>query len=597
MGGTLAFYVNSFTFSNNINISTAGTIFVDSGLTITSTGTVNGATNDLTKAGAGTLVFGGEITGNLVATGGTVQANPNNIDGNIVLSNNATVDFTSSGSFANSITGDGNIEISASTSVTLSGTGSNYDGTTTLDTGATLVVGDVGNLGTGGVALYAASTLGFTGDNSYGGNITVADGSGTLSFASGSNTTLAGTLTKDGTTLVLSSDAAHVWIAGQVVGSSANSDIYFNNTDVSSAAVYTLSSAMSYNGPTYITDGSQLVLDTGGSLPATTALTLSTSNTMGSIYNLQTFSSTIASLASNFSGTAMSDNNQVTGGAGSSLTVAPTSSGIATFGGQLTGQMSFAFSGVAGSAQVLASTANDYSGATSVNSGALIVNGSIVGSGAAVTVGATNLSNPGILAGDQWGSSGSIARDVTVNNGAYLSPGNAVPDLSNPSSTALAGFMSIAGNVTVSGVYLWDLTALGSPSSSPQSGGGTSFDQIALNSHQLTVDGGSLQVVLTGATTPNLTDPFWLTTEKWEVMTGISTLNLNTQLGLMADTYAFGSFSIEQNLSGGALILDWSPTAVPEPGTLLLGALAASGLGGYGWRKRKNQKAAATEAT
>ncbi|HEX3659255.1 MAG TPA: PEP-CTERM sorting domain-containing protein, partial [Pirellulales bacterium] len=43
-------------------------------------------------------------------------------------------------------------------------------------------------------------------------------------------------------------------------------------------------------------------------------------------------------------------------------------------------------------------------------------------------------------------------------------------------------------------------------------------------------------------------------------------------------------------LGSPALYIDYSPSAVPEPGSMLLAAIAAMGAGGFGWRQRRRHK-------
>jgi autotransporter-associated beta strand protein len=697
-GGTLAFYGSSFSFSNTLNVNIASTIFVDTALTITSTGTVNGSTNDLTKAGAGTLVFEGNVTGNLEVTNGTVQANPNNIAGNIVLSNNSTIEFTSTGTFGQTITGVGNVGVVNST-VTLTGTMSTYSGNTYLNA-ATLVVGNAGSIGVGGlslssgtvsvvstingvipiavangttntfsvannvtfgtagaitgnntstivkdglgamilsgdgsgyagswavnagtlavagagtigsgnvtvsagglfalvntsnvltnaVTLYDNGAIGFQGNNTFGGTITVTTGTGILGFDIGSNTTLTGTINKNGTTVEFYGTGANVTIAGSLVGSLANSDVIFNSSTVS-ATNYTLTASQDYNGPTFITNGSILTLGGSNLLPGTsnpstprTAMTFTTSSpTATSTFNLQTFSDTVSTLAT--AGT-NSASTVITGQNGSTLTVAPTSAGTSIFAGHVTGQMSLAFNGVGGSYQVFTGIST-YTGSTTINSGALLVNGSITGAGDVVT----------INSGGTLGGGGAIERDVTVGAAGTIAPGSA----DQTAGQLSLGSVGVNSALAINGTYLWDL---GSQSTNPttvnQTGAaGASFDQIALiGSLTLNSSSSVFQLSYLNSTAPTA-DAFWANNHSWDVISG-SFASPASVFGMLAGTGGVWNSSLNRLEYSGlgyfdmlygtnAVQLDWV-TAVPEPGSMLLGSLAALGLGGYGWRRRK----------
>ncbi len=691
-GGTLAFYTSSFSFNNAIDVTSPSTIYVDNALTITSTGNVTGSTNALTKAGAGTLVFGGTVAGELDVTGGKAQVNPNNVGGNIVLSNGATVDFTTAGQFSHNITGIGNVEIANSITVSLSGSGSGYTGSTILDPGATLVVGNAGNIGsaglsmsgstlsvtgniagaipvalasgtantfnvangvtfstsgaiigdagssilkngsgtmllaganpgfggswnvnngdvtvtgsgtlgtgavtispsgsmhfdntsnlTSGITVYNGGTVGFADTNSFGGNITVATGTGTFSFAGGSDTTLTGSISKNGTVayFVAGGDNAHVTFNGAITGDNANSDAYFNGATHTGTS-FDFNGPMAYTGPTYVYGNATLTMHGPNYMPNPangaadySAVTLTTSGTL----DINGFSQVIRSLADN-------DGTGVVKGSGGTLTVSNSQVETVTYNGQITGGVSMAFSGVAGSAQVLSSTNNNYTGTTDINSGALIINGSLMAGGGTVTV------HSGAILG---GTSGTIQRDVTVLNGGTVAPGGTTQ------ATAV-GSLALNGAVTMGGNYAWDLGGLNSGSTAQTNGtGGASFDQLTgLTSLTLNSSTSQLNLQFASGLSPTGGDGFWSSAHTWSLITG--TLGIPNMYGAFSAitgsggswngstlNYGSGEFSLEY--LPNSVQLDWSLTTVPEPGTMLLGTLAAMGLGGFSWRKRKS---------
>ncbi|HWA97929.1 MAG TPA: autotransporter-associated beta strand repeat-containing protein, partial [Pirellulales bacterium] len=711
-GGVLADYAGSFTISNALFTSTtSGGFYVDNGLTVTATGTISG-NSSLTKLGSGTLILLGQnnSTAPIIVDGGTISGNASSFGNNpIELSGGGTVVFDQSsgaGTFANTITGAGNVVIDGT--LTLTNPNSSYSGITTLnaanltianggdlgtqglamngstvnsgngsygaattlsgtnlwnvaaggtftDTGAmngsgsftkaglgTFVAGAASSfsggltvasgsfnvtadkaLGTGSVTVSSGASLGFvstgnytgtnsitaigrgvsnsgavqfSGNNSFGGNITVGGATGasaSIGLAGGSNVTLAGVLSKDGRTLEFDANGAnvHVNITGTLTGGSAGSDVIFNGNNVSTAD-FTISTAQTYNGPTYVTNGSTLFLGASNVLPSSphTDLTLTSTGAV-STFNLSGFSDTVRVLAGDANGVVTNTNTSTI----STLTVAPTAAGYASFAGSINGNLNVAFGGAAGTAEVLTGTSS-YSGATNVNSGALLVNGSLT-SGGTVTVNSSASGNPGILAGIGTVTGNvMIAGDGTSTHNGVLSPGNTIPDINNPDNSHVAGLLHVAGNLTVSGTYLWDLTA----ATNSAAMAGVAYDQVALGGHSLSLVsvGGhapTFELNLAGGAHPTA-GGFWGSTEVWNVITGL-TANPGSQFALSlaeANTWSsLGSFSLQY--SSGAEQLIWTPTSVPEPGTMLLGALAAAGLGVRGWRRRRNAKAQAAD--
>ncbi len=593
-GGTLHVTGNIDDQGKSYNFSSGGTIDIDSGVTLTLTGAQ--ISGNLTQTGLGTLHIVGAYSGTLsVGPGGTYEANPGST-GNVSLATGATLDFTSPGTYAGDVTlangASASIVNTSGGLVTLSGmivkTHANLTlaGPSAYWINGTITGGTVGLDFNSDMTFDADTTL--AAQQSYVGPTTISSGATVTSGVNNalpvttvlnlgetvSNTT--GAFNLNGHTQTLA--GIYAWGTGtnNVITSSAAGGQLFINVAPSTTDTYAgkLTGSMSlskegsgtlalsgtsnsYTGATTI-DAGTLMLGATSALPSGTAVTLAGSGA----FDLQTFSQQIASLAS------ASSTATVTGGAGSVLTVSPSSATTTTYAGAISGQMSLAFNGVDNSTLALTGASNNYTGSTTINSGALLVNGSITGAGGTVTVNST-----GTLEGE-----GSIARNVVVNSLGTIAPGTATGD---------AGGLSIGGNLTIAGTYLWDLTTLGSPSASPQTGGGVNFDQITLNGGAFTGAGGTLQLALTGGTTPTAST-FWQQHEQWAVITGVGTVNsLFALVDPNAASYAsLGAFSLAAP-SAGLILLDWTPTPVPEPGTLLLGSLAAGALGFYSRRRRK----------
>ncbi|HWA99745.1 MAG TPA: PEP-CTERM sorting domain-containing protein, partial [Pirellulales bacterium] len=252
--------------------------------------------------------------------------------------------------------------------------------------------------------------------------------------------------------------------------------------------------------------------------------------------------------------------------------------------------LSMVFAGVGGSAEVLTG-ASSYSGTTNINSGVLLVNGSLH-SGGTVTVNYDSVnptSNPGVLSGiGTITGNVVVAGDGTVTHNGVLTPGSSLPNVAAPDSTHIAGLLAIAGNLTVSGTYLWDLTA----ATNSAAMAGVAYDQVALGGHTLTLNSVAgqapvFELNLAAAAKPS-GNAFWSTNESWNVVTGLTgDPSSQFQLSLaQPNTWSsLGAFSLSY-ASGNELLL-WTPTSVPEPGTVLLGSLAALGFGVRGWRRRR----------
>ncbi len=315
--------------------------------------------------------------------------------------------------------------------------------------------------------------------------------------------------------------------------------------------------ANNYTGTTTVNAGTLALGASSNTLPTTTTLSMAGTGTV----DLLGHSQQIVALMSTLTTTT------VTGASGSSLTVSPSGNVSAAFAGVISGSIALTINGGANSSQLL-SGAETYLGATTINSGALIVNGSLSAGGGTVTV-----NSGGALEGN-----GTINRAVVVNSGGTISPGGSTGDTQT---------LHVGGNLTVGGTYNWELK---------QESTSSGFDQVAVTGGNVAGSGGTLHLALSAAGIPT-NDAFWQTAHEWSVasVTGGTITSLFALNDPTAANYAsighFSLASLAADQTAGAVLLDWSPTAVPEPGTLLLGTLATLGLGGYGWRKRKHHAA------
>ena len=225
-----------------------------------------------------------------------------------------------------------------------------------------------------------------------------------------------------------------------------------------------------------------------------------------------------------------------------------------TLGGVVSGIGGFTVTNSGGAvSSVVLNGANTYTGATAVNSGRLVVAGSIGNSEVTVTGAGT------VLATDAAASFGST---VAIKNGAILAPGDA----------GAAGTATVAGATTFNNgsIFSWDINATG-----------TSYDKLVSSSlvDGDTAGGAILRIVASDAT---FADTFWDTTRTWnDIFTtnGSSAIsnwaNIFTSVtvvdsGFASITPVDGSFSVSGNT------LTWS--AVPEPTSAMAGLLIAAGL-------------------
>ncbi|EHF0486258.1 autotransporter outer membrane beta-barrel domain-containing protein, partial [Salmonella enterica] len=272
----------------------------------------------LIKQGAGTLILNAEntYTGGTTISDGTLVATNVDALGSGDVTDDATLELNTGGTFDNAISGSGQVVKSGDETLTLSGTNTYSGGT--LISGGTLVASNVEALGTGDVTDNAVLELNTGGDfdNAISGSGQVEkSGDGTLTL-SGSNTYTGGTTINDGTLIATSVDALG---SGDVTDNATlalNTGGTFDNTISGSGKVeksgddaLTLSGANSYTGGTLIsggtlvasnvealgsgdvTDNATLALNTGGTFDNTISgsgqvvksgddvLTLSGSNT------------------------------------------------------------------------------------------------------------------------------------------------------------------------------------------------------------------------------------------------------------------------------------------------------------------------------
>ena len=334
---------------------------------------------------------------------------------NIGNSGNGTLNILNGGSVSNTFGSVGRLS-GATGTVTVDGAGSSWNNSNALG------LGDWGN-----------GTLNIIND----GLVTVASGAATVELGrfGGSGTLNMG---NGGAAGILNAAAVNGGPGSATLNFNHNESNYFFTNDstsggdtiritgttdvnfVGSGTTY-ISGNNTYTGSTNISSG-KLVVYNGGTLGNNSAVTVGTGAMLEALSDL-----TIGSLAGN--GTVDVD----TGSGGFTLTVGGDNTST-VFSGTI---IDFSYLTKTGTGTLTLSGNNPYYGATIINDGLLVVNGSIANSGITVN------------AGGSLGGSGTLG-SITINGGS-LAPGNSI------------GTMNVSGSVDFSGggVYEVEVDAAG----------------------------------------------------------------------------------------------------------------------------------------
>ncbi|EBY3145019.1 autotransporter outer membrane beta-barrel domain-containing protein [Salmonella enterica subsp. enterica serovar Morehead] len=231
-----------------------------------------GGTFDNVISGSGQVVKSGDemltlsgansYTGGTSISGGTLVASNVEALGTGDVTDNATLELNTGGTFDNAISGSGQVVKSGDKTLTLSGSNT-YTGGTTINDG-TLIASNVEALGTGDITDNAVLELNTGGDfdNAISGSgQVVKSGDDTLTL-SGSNTYTGGTTINDGTLVATSVDALGTGDVTNDATLELNTGGDFDNAIggsgnvvKSGADTLTLSGSNTYTGGTLISDG------------------------------------------------------------------------------------------------------------------------------------------------------------------------------------------------------------------------------------------------------------------------------------------------------------------------------------------------------
>jgi autotransporter-associated beta strand protein len=382
---------NAATFDTTTSLATSGTavagVITKNGTGLLDLSGMSKGTLDLV-AGSTIVINGGDLR---IAS--NIFVNPNAIS----LASGTELQFAEGGGgvFANTISGAGDVRLIGGT-LKLTGTANAYSGGTFVEVG---------------------STLDLTTANVSSGNANIIDAGGLVVFDQATTGTYNGVI----------SDGLQMGVGPLLQGSLAKDD----STGANGGNV-TLAQVQTYTGPTYVEAGTL-------TLGAVNAIASSSSVVLGRVGGGATATlalnadNQIAGLADNPSNTTSVVLN------GHTLTLAPIANMAWSFGGSITnGSASGNLVQNGPGTSVLTGTSS-YSGATAIDAGALVINGSIA------TSSLTSVNNGGTLAGN-----GTVG-NTQVNAGGTFAPGT-------PGTPGTA--MTVAGTLTFKpgGNYLVQLS-------------------------------------------------------------------------------------------------------------------------------------------
>ncbi|EKT1986012.1 autotransporter-associated beta strand repeat-containing protein [Salmonella enterica] len=258
-GGTLV--------ANDVNALGTGDITDNATLALNAVGDFDNAisgSGQVVKSGDKTLTLSGSntYTGGTLISDGTLVASNVEALGTGDVTDNATLELNTSGTFDNVISGSGQVVKSGDDALTLSGSNT-YRGGTTIS-GGTLVATSVEALGTGDVTDNATLALNTGGDfiNNIGGTGRVEKSGDQTLTLSGANSYTGGTLISSGTLVASNVNALG---SGDVTDNAVlelNTGGTFDNAISGSGQVeksgdgtLTLSGSNTYTGGTLISDG------------------------------------------------------------------------------------------------------------------------------------------------------------------------------------------------------------------------------------------------------------------------------------------------------------------------------------------------------
>jgi hypothetical protein len=257
--GNILAIANPYTSSSTI--STAGSVVVlESGMVISS------GTTTLTAGSTVSTLTGGDLS----VTGDSTVSTVSSSTSTITIGSTSTLSIKS-GTHSGTLSGSGSLKKTGTGTLTLGGSNSSYSGSVNVNGGKISLTNSTA-LGSGSVSLGSSSTstnvtleMNTTSSSTLSNNISILGTGENLINNSGSGTsTLAGVITKNGTTVTL---GGALNVTGGILGSSSNSDVIVGTTTYPGDVTYAYGGTYSYNGPTTVTSGTTLTIEGGVSVP------------------------------------------------------------------------------------------------------------------------------------------------------------------------------------------------------------------------------------------------------------------------------------------------------------------------------------------
>lgn len=542
------------------------------------------------KTGAGTLALGGgTYAGGFTLNAGTVilqgvnamgAGGALNLNGGTVAGS-ATRDLT--GKYTGGITIGGNVQFGELSTVnTLASSSGNLTFSNNMNLGSavrTLTLGNNGNVAFGGVISNTSGGITFSANAGATGRFDITGSANTFTgpininggevrfTADGSLGNSANTIVIDGGRLGTVNSGVYTIASarGIAVGDNADTGISTPGTGTltydgvianksgetgswakQGGGTLELGGVSTYSGNTVINNGF-LKLTTGNNrLPTGTLVSIgqASSANLGTL-NLNGLNQQIAGLASTTGINSSANKNTVTSTAAATLDInvaeGATNSygaGTAANSGVITGAISLKKSGLG--TQTLGDT-NTYTGTTTVDAGKLVINGSI-------STSTTTVNSTGTLAG-----SGTVGA-VTVKSGGFIAPGN------SPGTLNTGNIILEVGSTL--GIEIDGATV------------GTEYDRLNVTGSVSLA--GLLSMTMSGSYAPaNGTLFFILANDGADAITGtFSNAPVN------GGTYTLGGQKFQISYAGDTTTSSFTGgndvvlQAVPEPASLLLGAMA-----------------------
>ena len=395
-----------------------------------------------------------------------------------------------------------------------------------------------------GLTKSGSGTLALTGTNTYTGATTITDGTLVLSGTNGATTyNLNGGTLQLGAPGVLSAAASVAFNAASPAGLNLNNydttlvSLTFGGASTTNNSSYTVAT-----GTGTLTLKGDITYNTGASAPQGAVISGNLALTNGNrTFAIADSTNTSAELTISANITLAGNRDLIKTGAGT----------------------------------LVLSGNNNYAGNTQVTAGTLRVNGN--NSASLLTT---------VSTGATIGGSGSVGA-LTLNSGAFLSPGNS-PGILHAGNTILAG----------GSTYLWQISDM-------LGAAGTGFDQLQVNGTlNITATAGTpliiaLQSLLSDNATPGNVgnyDPYhsnsYVIATASGGISGLTASNYSIDTSLFTNTPAVG-WTLATSSDGNSLLLNYAPTAVPEPSTCaVLAGLTALGLAA--WHRRGRIRPART---